>query len=118
MKDNDDLLIASFFNEYGKNDIADNGFSERVMNRLPKREWSRLERMNIVWTSVCAVAAVALFFFADGVGLLKSFFLNFFADLVAYIVSINFSLTSLLMVLVTIVTLSILTTYNAVIAEA
>lgn len=54
MTDNkDEILIERFFNE-NRITIEDNGFSRRVMNRLP----DRARRINRLWTAVCAMAAI------------------------------------------------------------
>lgn len=96
MNDKDELRIASFFNEYGKKDIVDNGFSERVMSQLPRRERSPLERLNIVWTTVCGVAIVAAFFILGGVKLVSTWLLNIFVDLQSLVLSANINLLSIL----------------------
>ena len=48
----DELIVSRFFDEH-KFDIADNGFSERVMEKLPS--WSA--KVNRIWTLVCCVVA-------------------------------------------------------------
>ena len=56
MEDNKDILLNNLFAEAAKTEIADNGFSRKVMRRLP----SRAERMSRIWTLVCTMAAVVL----------------------------------------------------------
>ena len=56
MEDNKDILLNNLFAEAAKTEIADNGFSRKVMRRLP----SRAERMSRIWTCVCTMAAVVL----------------------------------------------------------
>lgn len=56
MEDNKDILLNNLFAEAAKTEIADNGFSRKVMRRLP----SRAERMSRIWTFVCTMAAVVL----------------------------------------------------------
>ena len=51
-----DILLNNLFAEAAKTEIADNGFSRKVMRRLP----SRAERMSRIWTCVCTMAAVVL----------------------------------------------------------
>ena len=51
-----DILQNNLFAEAAKTEIADNGFSRKVMRRLP----SRAERMSRIWTCVCTMAAVVL----------------------------------------------------------
>lgn len=96
MKDNDDLLIASFFEQYGQNTIADNGFSERVMSRLPRREVSEKERLNRLWTVLCAVAAAALFLCSGGVSTLLDIARNAWYNLMGVMFSAEMSLISVL----------------------
>lgn len=51
----DDLLLQSFFAEF-KEDIPDNGFSERVMRQIPDTSHQRLARW---WQVACVVVGVA-----------------------------------------------------------
>lgn len=50
---NDDLLLNSFFSENTIN-VPDDGFTDRVMQRLPERK----NRLAQVWTWLCAVAGI------------------------------------------------------------
>ena len=54
MMDNDEKLIAKFFAE-NKQEFVDNGFSERVMQRLPAQEAVLLNR---IWTLLCVAVGV------------------------------------------------------------
>lgn len=57
MTDNkDDILIKKFFDE-NITEIEDNGFSHRVMRRLP----GRTSRINRIWTLFCAALGIAVF---------------------------------------------------------
>ena len=56
MEDNKDILLKNLFAGAAKTEIAGNGFSRKVMRRLP----SRAERMSRIWTCVCTMAAVVL----------------------------------------------------------
>lgn len=51
-----DKLLQDFFAE-NKREIEDNGFSRRVMKRLPDRS----ERMARIWSAVVLVVSAALF---------------------------------------------------------
>lgn len=55
--DDDGRLLASFF-AGNVADVPDDGFTERVMQRLPRRR-SRASR---VWTWFCAIAGVVFLF--------------------------------------------------------
>lgn len=65
--DRDELLVRKFFDE-NKFDVPDEGFSRRVMRRLP----DRARRLNRVWTAVCAVVGVLLFVMFDWAGGIRS----------------------------------------------
>ena len=56
MIDNDDLLVKAFFEEH-THEIADHGFSKRVMRHLPDRS----RRLNRIWTIVCCVLGIVFF---------------------------------------------------------
>ena len=61
MKETDnELLVAQFFKDNAF-DLPDNGFSERVINRLPKRRlW-----LSRAWTFICFWACVAFVLLSD-----------------------------------------------------
>lgn len=65
MQENDDKLLEEFF-AAGKQEIADNGFTHRVMRHLPNRE-SRLSR---IWTTFCFTLSIVLFIAFDGLQLM------------------------------------------------
>ncbi len=56
-----DKILRNFFTE-NKQDIADNGFSRRVMRRLPDRSY-RLARL---WSAFVAAVATVLFIWLGG----------------------------------------------------
>ena len=64
----DELLVRKFFDD-NQIDVPDNGFSRRVMRRLP----GRARRLNRVWTAVCAVVGVVLFVMFDWIDRIRSF---------------------------------------------
>ena len=57
MIDNNDLLLQQFFSEAASQQIEDNGFTERVMQRLP----SRMNWFVRIWNTVCIVLFAVLF---------------------------------------------------------
>lgn len=63
--ENDDKLLTSFFAEH-RQEIADNGFSRRVLRRLPGRS----QQLSRIWTTCCFTLALALFVVLDGVQLM------------------------------------------------
>lgn len=61
MMETDDKLLRDFF-AIERREMADNGFSRRVMRRLP----SRRSRLAQVWAGFISLAALILFFVFDG----------------------------------------------------
>ena len=57
MKEDNDLLLQQLFSEAAQQKIEDNGFTERVMRRLPMRvNW-----FTRLWTAFCILVALLLF---------------------------------------------------------
>lgn len=71
MTDNDNLLIENFFKEAAQQQIEDNGFTERVMERVVQTKPS-IRRMSILWTWSCVAIALVLFVFLGGWESLKA----------------------------------------------
>ena len=57
MIDDNDRLLQQFFSEAASQQIEDNGFTERVMQRLP----SRMNWFVRIWNTVCIVLFAGLF---------------------------------------------------------
>ena len=57
MIDDNDRLLQQFFSEAASQQIEDNGFTERVMQRLP----SRMNWFVRIWNTVCIVLFAVLF---------------------------------------------------------
>ena len=57
MDERDEQLLQQFFSEKVQQTIADDGFTERVMNRLPKR----VKTYTRLWTAFCVLMGVVLF---------------------------------------------------------
>ena len=67
MNENDNRLIEQFFQQAARQQIEDNGFSERVMERIEElRSPYRTVILSTVWTLFCIVVAVLLFFWLQG----------------------------------------------------
>ncbi len=64
MMENDDKLLMTFFAE-NRQEIADNGFTRRVMRHLP----DRTRRISQVWVTFCFTLSLVLFFTFDGLQL-------------------------------------------------
>ena len=71
MTDNDNLLIENFFKQAAQQQIEDNGFTERVMEKVVQTRPST-RRMSILWTCFCVVVALALFILLGGWESLKT----------------------------------------------
>lgn len=75
MMETEDKLIRDFF-ATEKKEIADNGFSRRVMRRLPRR----VDRLAQVWAVFISLVALVLFLFFDGlqavIGTLRDVFVS------------------------------------------
>ena len=69
MMENDDKLLTSFFAEH-RQEIADNGFSRRVLRHLPDRS----RHLAQIWTAFCFTLALVLFVSLDGVQLMRETF--------------------------------------------
>lgn len=52
-------------------DIADDGFTDRLMRRLPEEVDARCYRLYRLWTAAMVAVCVAVFFFVNGFQLLK-----------------------------------------------
>lgn len=89
----DDELLAQFFDE-NRIDLADDGFSARVMQQLP----SQSVRLSRIWTFVCVLAGIAFFIWADGLGQLRRVAVNSAGNIVGFLSSVDFSMTSPLMI--------------------
>lgn len=67
----DEALLQRFFADSARMDIADDGFADRVMRRLPEEVDARCYRLYRLWTAAMVAVCVAVFFFVNGFQLLK-----------------------------------------------
>ena len=67
----DEALLQQFFADSARMDIADDGFTDRLMRRLPEEVDARCYRLYRLWTAAMVVVCVAVFFFVNGFQLLK-----------------------------------------------
>ena len=92
MTEIDDNLLKQFFSE-NKQEIADNGFTRRVMQSLPNRD----TKIANILVSLCALASLILFVVSDGllalVGVLREVFVSIVQNNAA-----NFDLKTLLII--------------------
>ncbi len=76
MTDKDQILVENFFKEAARQQVADGGFTERVMNSLPSpsAEALKVRRRSRLWTLFCIAVAALLFYLFNGwEALLSSF---------------------------------------------
>jgi len=78
MTDNDNILIERLFEEASRQQIADDGFTKRVMAALPDNSAAKVRRLSRLWTWFCILVGVALFFLLDGWAVLKATLLAIF----------------------------------------
>lgn len=67
----DEALLQRFFADSTRMDIADDGFTDRLMRRLPEEVDTRCYRLYRLWTAAMVAVCVAVFFFVNGFDLLK-----------------------------------------------
>lgn len=67
----DEELLQRFFADSARMDIADDGFTDRLMRRLPEEVDARCYRLYRLWTAAMVAVCVAVFFFVNGFQLLK-----------------------------------------------
>ncbi len=67
----DEALLQRFFADSARMDIADDGFTDRLMRRLPEEVDARCYRLYRLWTAAMIAVCVAVFFFVNGFQLLK-----------------------------------------------
>ena len=59
----DNELLEQLFRPMKELELADDGFSERVMRQLPHRDLRRLSRL---WSALCIAVAILLFILMRG----------------------------------------------------
>lgn len=73
-------IVCNFFGQYSDIKVADDGFTARVMHSLPDEQ--PMWRLNRLWTAACAVVGIAMFWWLDGLSVLKTVLINVFGNLV------------------------------------
>ena len=102
MNRNDEQLISQFM-QANKHEIADNGFSRRVMRRIPQsaKVWSD------ILTAICVVLCSILIYAYDGITILLQSVYDIFQSQSEIIIKQSNNLPVLLMACATITLLSI-----------
>ena len=88
-EDNNDLLLQQFFSEAAQQQIADDGFTERVMLALPQQSTFNIKLFNRLWTLFCVAVFVVLFVVFRGWELLAVHFMVMLRTVAAESFSIN-----------------------------
>jgi len=88
-EDNNDLLLQQFFSEAARQQIADDGFTERVMQALPQQRAFNIKRFNRLWTLFCVAVFVVLFVVFRGWELLAVHFMVMLRTVAAESFSVN-----------------------------
>ena len=70
MTDKDNILVEDFFKEVARQQIEDNGFTERVMEQVSNRTADRSYRLCRIWTWCCLIVGALAFWLFDGAGAL------------------------------------------------
>ena len=112
MMENDDRLVAQFFEEH-KVEIENNGFSRRVMNQLSDGG----RRANRIWSLVCTVAGLTMFFLLDCFDSLRMILGNIFGDFIGLISSIHLPGLTPLTLYLAILTIMAVSLHNLITAE-
>lgn len=100
MTENDEQMLIRFFEE-NKLEIADDGFTGRVARQLP----SKVGKLNRIWSAICWVLGIALFFMMDGIGQMYQVAILLFYDVVNMFASVNLSICSVVMLFVLLCTM-------------
>lgn len=93
----DEELLRKFFADSARMQIADNGFSQRVMRQLQEEVPEHQRMIYNVWTAVWAVACVVAFFVNDGWHWIKNFVCGAFYNAEMFVKGLhNMDVSSLL----------------------
>lgn len=112
MMTNDDKRIEKFFAQHQPG-IPDNGFSKRVMDKLPMP----IEHKNRLWVAFCWLAGVALFLVFNGLSAVHHVLLMMGEELLLLVRSFSLAPTSLFYYFAAFAVLSLVTAYNVVMEE-
>ena len=103
----EEQLLGQFFTEHTI-EVEDRGFTNRVMRRLPDRSVC----LNRIWTAICSVAVVVVFFLTKGWISILGTLQGFLTDMVTSV-----SQAGILSILGTMVLLTLFAGYGLVMSE-
>lgn len=72
MKDDNDKMLQQFFSSVTEKQIADDGFSEAVIDRIKATD-KRMICLSRIWTLICSVGGVTFLIFTGALSKLFSF---------------------------------------------
>ena len=74
MTEKENKLIEDLFKQAARQQIEDNGFTERVMERVERVDQTSLvpHRLSLLWTWFCIAVSLVLFFVFNGWEMLKA----------------------------------------------
>ena len=74
MTEKENKLIEDLFKQAAQQQIEDNGFTDKVMERVERVDQTSLvpHRLSLLWTWFCIAVSVALFFVFNGWEMLKA----------------------------------------------
>lgn len=76
-KNSDDMLVDKFLSQHAT-PLPDDGFTQRVMTRLPD---SNAQRLNRLWIAFCTLLGVVVFYLCNGWQAVKGTLHGLFADI-------------------------------------
>lgn len=108
MNRNDDQLISKFM-QANKHEVADNGFSRRVMRRLP----NKAKVLSDILTAVCVVLSAILIYVYDGFNILLASVQDILRNQSLNLEETNLNSSTLLLMLAVFASLAIYQVYTA-----
>lgn len=73
MEDKNDIMLKQLFEAAAHQQIADNGFTERVMMNLPEVKANRVQCLSRMWTLFCLIVAIVIFWLTSGWDIVQGF---------------------------------------------
>lgn len=73
MEDKNDIMLKQLFEQAAQQQIEDNGFTERVMAKLPERSGYSVRTLSRLWTMFCLIIGMLAFWLASGYSALEGF---------------------------------------------
>lgn len=107
----DEELLTSFFDAHTI-EIPDEGFSARVMRRLPRRA----KRLNQIWATICFGAAMALFVLYDGTEQVHDLMTTVWGNIIGVLTILPYQLGTIMVLMLAVTWVVSFKCYKAIIA--